>query len=335
MASVYLAHDPALDRNVALKVLPREFLHDPAFIGRFKIEARAVASLEHPNIIPIYSYDVDQEEGIPWMAMRFIQGGALSDLLKKGRPTLARSVEILRGVADALDYAHAKKVVHRDVKPQNVLLDEAGRVYLADFGVVKMLESPSGLTATGMITGTPQYMAPEQATAKSLDHRADIYALGIVAYQMFTGHVPFSADTPVAILMKHVQEPIPLPPPGLVPEVMMRALLKALAKQPEDRWPTADAFVSALEAGPRSAPTLVNPPTVELTRLEPVEAEAAVPTRVVTPPARLVPHPPRIAPPVRPSLFRALGRFVFRVGLAAAFGVTLAIAGLVWLVRKE
>ncbi len=324
MASVYLAHDPALDRNVALKVLPREFLHDPDFIGRFKIEARAVASLEHPNIIPIYAYDVDQEEGIPWMAMRYVQGGALSDLLKKERPPRSRSIEILRGVADALDYAHAKKVVHRDVKPQNVLLDEAGRVYLADFGVVKMLESPSGLTATGMITGTPQYMAPEQATAKAVDNRADIYSLGIVAYQMFTGRVPFSADTPVAIMMMHVQEPVPLPAPELVPDPLASALLKALAKQPEDRWYTAGAFVAALEAGLRSpstpSHTFVNPPTVELPSGD---------QRALTDPTRVVPAP------VRSSRIRGCVVLLLRFGLAVVLGVVAAVAGLLWLGRDD
>ena len=136
-------------------------------------------------------------------------------------------------MADALDYAHThpKRIVHRDVKPPNVLLDEAGRIYLADFGIAKMLEAQGGLTATGMITGTPQYMAPEQATGLHVDHRADIYALGIMAYEMFTGHVPFAADTPVAILMKHVQEPLPLPPHGTVPDALMRAVLPRHRKE--------------------------------------------------------------------------------------------------------
>ncbi|HEX9190100.1 MAG TPA: serine/threonine-protein kinase, partial [Vicinamibacteria bacterium] len=216
MATVYRAYEPALDRYVALKVLPREFLHDPGFKDRFHREAKALAKLEHPNIVPIYNYDIDEKEGIPWMAMRLVPGGSLSQRLKEGRLPHARSVEILRGVADALDHAHGKGVVHRDVKPQNVLLDEGGRVYLADFGIAKMLEASGGLTATGMITGTPNYMAPEQATAKDVGPPADIYALGIVAYEMFTGRVPFSADTPVAILMKHVQEPLPLPSPDTV-----------------------------------------------------------------------------------------------------------------------
>ena len=248
MASVYKAHEAGLDRYVALKVLPREFLHDPGFVKRFEREAKAIARLEHPNIVPIFAYDIDRTENIPWMAMRLVGGGSLKELLVRGRPTFARSVAILREVAAALDYAHAKGFVHRDVKPPNVLLDEGGRVYLADFGIAKMLEAQGGLTATGMITGTPQYMAPEQATGLRIDHRADIYALGIMAYEMFTGHVPFAADTPVAILMKHVQEPLPLPPHGTVPDALMRAVLRGTAKKPEERWATAGEFVAALEA---------------------------------------------------------------------------------------
>jgi serine/threonine-protein kinase len=291
MASVFKAYEARLDREVALKVLPREFLHDPGFAERFTREAKAVAKLEHPNIVPIYAYDIDREEGIPWMALRLVKGGALSGLLKGLLQPLppARTVEILRGVAEALDYAHGRGYVHRDVKPQNILLDEGGRVYLADFGIAKMLESSAGLTATGMITGTPQYMAPEQATGTKVDRRADIYALGIVAYEMLTGRVPFLADTPVAIMMKHVQEPLPLPPRDRVAEPLLRAVLKCTAKKPEDRWPSAGAFVSALEAAleartvpsaevptvalpPPAAPTLVAPPRLPR-RPAPAETE--------------------------------------------------------------
>jgi serine/threonine protein kinase len=246
MASVYRAYEPGLDRHVALKVLPAEFLHDEGFAERFRREAKVIARLEHPHIIPIHNFGIEEQSRTPWMAMRLVAGGALSGAMKKARMPPERVVALLRGVAEALDYAHGKGVVHRDIKPQNILLDEAGRVYLADFGIAKMLEGSPGLTQTGMITGTPQYMAPEQAMATAVDHRADIYALGIVAYEMLTGRVPFAADTPVAVLMKQVQDPIPIPSPGEVPEPLVRVLLKALAKRPDERWPTASAFVKEL-----------------------------------------------------------------------------------------
>ncbi len=339
MASVYVAHDPALERNVALKVLPREFLHDPDFAERFRREAKVIASLEHPNIIPIYAFDIEQEEGIPWMAMRLIAGGALSALLKERPLPVERAVHILRGVADALDYAHAKGIVHRDVKPQNILLDESQRVYLADFGIAKILESSGGLTATGAITGTPHYMAPEQATATKVDHRADVYALGIVAYEMFTGRVPFSADTPVAILMKHIQEPIPLPSPARVPDPLVRALLKATAKRPEDRWPSAGAFASALEAALRSASATAGAATVDLTPVSvPAVTESPIapppassPTRVVPPPVPAAPSSARAAPPRKP------GRGGLLSGLAMGFllAVIAGVAAVAWRTRGQ
>jgi tRNA A-37 threonylcarbamoyl transferase component Bud32 len=247
MASVYRAYEAALDRDVALKVLPSEFLHDETFAERFQREAKTIARLEHPKIVPIFAYGIDQ--GVPWMAMRLVSGGTLANLLRSDRLDGGRVVAILRGVAQALDYAHAKGVVHRDVKPQNVLLDEAERVYLADFGIARMVEGTNALTATGMISGTPHYMAPEQATGQHVDRRADVYALGIVAYEMLIGKVPFSADTPVAVLLKHVSEPMPLPQTTGFPEGLARALLKCTAKKPEDRWPSAEAFVDALERG--------------------------------------------------------------------------------------
>jgi hypothetical protein len=356
MASVYRAYEAKLDRYVALKVLPREFLHDPNFAQRFRDEARLVARLEHPNIIPIYAYDIDEALGIPWMAMRLVPSGSLSELIKRERLPLARSVAILRGVAEALDYAHAKGVVHRDVKPQNVLLDEAGRVYLADFGIGKMLESSGGLTGTGMIVGTPQYMAPEQAATSKVGRSADIYALGIVAYELFTGRVPFAADTPLAVMMKHVQEPLPLPPPELVPEPLLRALLKATSKKPEDRWPGASAFVAALAAGlgePRvpqetSATVTQGALAVALPTLVPIEtavppvtaraaevtarAGATAPAGTAPP---LPPRPPAMRPPAREGApaprASAGGTGAWLAGLAAFAVVCLLGLGAVWL----
>jgi tRNA A-37 threonylcarbamoyl transferase component Bud32 len=246
MASVFKAYEASLDRYVALKVLPPEFLHDPTFAERFRREAQTIAKLEHPQIIPIFAYDIDAETGTPWMAMRLISGGSLSQRIKRGRLAPSECARILKDVADALDYAHGAGVIHRDVKPQNVLLDDSGRVYLADFGIAKMIEASAHMTQTGMITGTPQYMAPEQALGKSIDKSIDIYALGIVAYELFTGRVPFSADTPVAVLMKQASEPMPLPPVSEVQEEVTRAILRATAKDPSARWPTASAFARAV-----------------------------------------------------------------------------------------
>jgi serine/threonine-protein kinase len=221
------------------------------------------------------------------------------------------------------------------VKPQNVLRDEGGRVYLADFGIAKILESSGGLTATGMITGTPQYMAPEQAMARKVGPPADVYALGIVAYEMLTGHVPFSADTPVAILMKHVQEPLPLPPPEQVPGPILGAILKCTAKTPEDRWPSAGAFVRALEAGldARTVPALADVPTIAapapaaptvISRHTVVPAPTTAPPRAVTRPARASTAPTH-ATSARAGRGGAMARVAIRGAVVFALAAVLTL----------
>ena len=349
MASVYKAYEPALDRCIALKVLPPEFLHDETFAARFRREAKVVARLEHPNIVPVYAFDI--ERGVPWMAMRLVPGGALSSIVKRGRLEPGRAVAILKGSAEALTYAQAKGVVHRDVKPQNILLDENERVYLADFGISRMIEGSNKLTATGMISGTPQYMAPEQATGTTVDGRADIYALGIVAYELLTGRVPFSADTPVAVLMKHVQDPIPLPSPAEVKEPLVRAVLKALAKKPEDRWPTAAAFVSALEAALHEDPAAKALPTLAATVGVAVATEPATtavstrtrpaatgPTGPVTEPTRAATGPTRPARAPEPPTVTAPRSHTAALAAAIGFGgvaaLVLAGVGALWLLRR-
>jgi serine/threonine-protein kinase len=338
MAPVYKAYEPKLDRHIALKVLPQEFLHDPTFAKRFLREAKAVGSLEHPNIVPIYAFDI--ENGVPWMALRLVPGGALSGIVKRGRLDPARAVRILKGTAEALTYAHSKGFVHCDVKPQNILLDENERVYLADFGITKMLEGANKLTQTGMISGTPQYMAPEQATATKVDGRADTYALGIVAYELLTGHVPFSADTPVAVLVKHMQEPIPLPPPTEVSEPVVRVLVKALAKKPEDRWPSAVAFVAALESALGDAPTATVLPTLELTSnldelslAEPTLAARAPPRPATRPTVPAPTRPPRMAGPstvaTAPSVARSTTPLLAGA-IASGGALALVLAAVVW-----
>ena len=248
MAAVYEAFEAApLERTVALKVLPPEFLHDDTFAKRFMQEARVVASLEHPNIVPIYASGIDN--GIPWISMRMLTGGSLATLLDgQGRLGIERTTALLRDIGNALDYAHARGVIHRDLKPSNILMDDAGRAYICDFGLARLIQGRERWTRTGNVTGTPQYMAPEQALGGVLDHRCDIYGFGVLAYEMLCGTTPFHGDTPVATLMQHANAPLPVPPSEFVPEPLFRSLKKALAKKPEDRWSTAAEFVGAVQA---------------------------------------------------------------------------------------
>lgn len=286
MASVFKAYEPGLDRYVALKVLPAQSVQDEASAERFRREAKVIARLEHPNITPIHNFGIDDASQIPWMAMRLISGGTLSSRLTM-RLTPQRAVAILRGVGDALDYAHGKGVMHRDVKPANILLDEAGRVYLADFGIARLVEGATALTAAGLISGTPAYMAPEQATGLALDHRVDIYALGVVAYEVLAGKVPFAADNPIDVLMKHVQSPVPVI--AELPVAVMEVLQKALAKKPQDRWESAGALVTALESAIAQMPVVGASPT------EP--GMAAIPMTA----AGMGTAPPATRPPAAPT----------------------------------
>jgi len=245
MATVYQAYDSSLERDVALKVLPPEYLHEESFARRFRQEARVIARLEHPNIVPIYASGIDQ--GIPWMSMRLLAGGSLGAAIGRGGSSLDQSVRVLRSVADALDYAHARGIIHRDIKPTNILLDHADHVCVADFGLAYMMDLGLPLTRSGSVAGTPQYMAPEQGLGKGIDHRCDIYSLGVVAFEMLTGSAPFTADSPVAVLLKHVNEPLPAVPPDVAPPGVIRAVQKALEKDPEHRWSSAGEFVLELE----------------------------------------------------------------------------------------
>jgi len=238
MASVYKAYQPSLDRYVALKVLPAHLTDEPGFAERFRREARAVAKLEHPHILAVHDYG--QEGDLTYIAMRYVEGGTLKDLL--GKPlALPLVVDLIGQIAEALDYAHEHGVIHRDVKPSNVLLDRGNWTLLTDFGVARMVDATQQLTGTGVGVGTPAYMSPEQGQGKQVDRRSDVYSLGVVLYEMLTGKVPFEAETPLAVVWKHVNEPLPLPRSinPQVPEAAERVVLKALAKTPSDRYASA------------------------------------------------------------------------------------------------
>ena len=247
MATVYKAYQASVDRYVAIKVLPSQLAESKEFAARFQQEARIIAKLEHPHILPVFDYG--ESQGITYFVMRYLEAGTLKDKMEAGRPLpLIEIDKIFTQLADALSYAHGRGIVHRDLKPANALIDSQGNVFLTDFGIAKLLESASPrLTQTDAIMGTPAYISPEQAQGQPVDQRSDIYSLGIILYEMVTGSVPFVAETPLAVLFKHISDPLPLP--SLVkpdiPASIEQVILKSLAKDPKDRFATAAEFVAA------------------------------------------------------------------------------------------
>jgi serine/threonine protein kinase len=248
MATVFHAYDPRFKRDVAIKVLPREFLHDPSFRARFGREAEIIASLEHPAIVPVH--DFGEEDGQPYLVMRLMTGGSLSDRMARGPLSLTETARILTQLAPALDRAHARGVIHRDLKPGNILFDDEGNAYIADFGIARLVQATVSFTGNAVI-GTPAYMSPEQGRGdKDIDGRSDIYALGAMVYHMLTGIMPYEADTPMGIVVKHITEPVPKireARPDLPPQCDT-LIQTAMAKAREGRYPTATALSAALHA---------------------------------------------------------------------------------------
>ncbi len=246
MATVYKAYQPSMDRNVAVKVLPSQLAQSPEFTQRFQQEARIIARLEHAHILPVFDYG--ESEGIAYFVMRYLDAGTLKDKMEAGSPLPLSEIDrLFSQLADALSYAHSQGVIHRDLKPANALIDSRGNLFLTDFGIAKILESASPrLTQTDAIMGTPAYISPEQAQAQKVDQRSDIYSLGIILYEMVIGQVPYTADTPLAVILKHVTHPLPLPSSVKtdIPEAIEQVLLKALAKNPDDRFATVAEFAS-------------------------------------------------------------------------------------------
>jgi len=247
MATVYKAYQPGLDRDVALKILPPLHAKQPGFSERFRREARAIANLHHPNILPVY--DSGQDSDYSYLVMRYIDGAhTLTDVMR-GSLTMEQVSNLIGQIASALSYAHRQGVIHRDVKPSNVLMD-GDWVLLTDFGLAKMTEASVKLTGTGVGMGTPAYMSPEQGQGKQVDHRTDIYALGVILYEMLTGQIPHDADTPFGIIVKRMSEPLPLPSAlnPTVTEPVERVILRALASDPADRFDDAEEMATTLRS---------------------------------------------------------------------------------------
>jgi ligand-binding sensor domain-containing protein/tRNA A-37 threonylcarbamoyl transferase component Bud32 len=288
MATIYKAYQPAMDRYVAVKILPSHFTQDASFTARFTQEARTLARLEHPHILPVHDYG--EQEGIAYLVMRYINAGTLKDLIaQRGALSLKEAARIFDQVGRALGYAHSQGVIHRDIKPGNILIDERGDAFLTDFGIAKLVEGTAQFTATGAVVGTPAYMSPEQGMGMPADKRSDIYALGVMLYEMVTGRVPFEAETPLAVLLKHVNAP--LPPPRQIkpdlPEAVERVILNALAKSPDDRFQSAEQVAEAFQkavaglplniAAPHEAPTTA----VKLAKAQPDPTVAMPPRRAI------------------------------------------------------
>jgi serine/threonine protein kinase len=257
MAAVYKAFQPGVDRFVALKVLPQHYARDPQFVERFEREAKVLAKLQHPHILPVH--DFGEADGYTYIVMPFVESGDLATLMTQQQFSLAEIGRMIGQIGDALDYAHTQGIVHRDVKPSNILVDQRGNCLLTDFGLARIVSGYANkLTGSGFMVGTPEYMSPEQGLSEAVDGRSDIYALGVVLYELVTGRVPFSAETPVAVILKHVNDPLPLPREidPTVPEVVERVILKAMAKNPEDRYATPGDMVNALQAAIQAAPSV-------------------------------------------------------------------------------
>jgi eukaryotic-like serine/threonine-protein kinase len=283
MANVYLAEDQELGRRVAIKILNERHANDDQFVARFRQEAKNAAALSHPNIVSIY--DRGEAEGTYYIAMEFLDGRSLKELIVgRGPAPVAVAVEYARQILSALRFAHRHGIVHRDIKPHNVLVDNEGRVKVTDFGIARA--GASQMTEAGSIVGTAQYLSPEQARGANVDQRSDLYSLGVVLYELLTGESPFEGDTPVEIAMKHLSQ-VPRPPSALRPELspeLDMVVMRALAKEPDDRYQSAEEMEADLERVARGAPVAAatEEGATRVMRI-PAAVSAAAPTTITRP----------------------------------------------------
>jgi len=305
MATIFRAYQPGLDRYVALKVLPPLHAQQPGFSERFRREARAIANLHHPNILPVYEFG--QEDEYSYLVMRYVEEARTLKTVMREGVDLDTAVDLIGQIAGALDHAHQRGVIHRDIKPGNVLMDGKWAL-LTDFGLAKMTEASIQLTGSGVGVGTPAYMSPEQGQGGQVDHRTDIYSLGVILFEMLTGQIPHNAETPFAIVLKRVTEPLPIPRtlnPN-IPEAVERVILKALAREPSERFSSAGEMAEALKkAASAVAPTVTAlempeivpeaEPVSEQRDERPAEPVVEAPTVSAEPVERAVPVPePRV-----------------------------------------
>jgi serine/threonine-protein kinase len=296
MANVYLAEDEDLGRRVAIKILNDRYANDEAFTERFRREAKSAAALSHPNIVSIY--DRGTADGRPYIAMEVIEGRSLKELIMNSGPLpIGEAIEYAKQILSALRFAHRHGIIHRDIKPHNILLGHENRLKVTDFGIARY--GPSQMTEVGSIMGTAQYLSPEQARGAPVTASSDLYSAGIVLYEMLTGKTPFTGETPIEIAMKHLNEP-PRPPSELRPEIspeLDQIVLRSLAKDPHERYETAEEFSADLdrvEAGLPVSPETTAAATAVLTGLPATEA-----TQVLAPDAHTRVLPPTAPPPGR------------------------------------
>lgn len=294
MATVFKAYHPALDRFVAIKVPVADFQANPDVLARFKREVRIIAKLDHPNIIPIY--DVSEFEGTPFLVMRFVEGRTLREFLSQYKKTVSLSTvtAIMRAVTSALTFAHQKQVLHRDVKPSNIMLGNDGNVYLMDFGLARIVAEADLTISKDVVIGTPYYISPEQAKGEPLDERTDIYALGVVLYELLAGRVPFTGERPSIVVYHHISTPPPLPSafnPNISP-ALEQVVLRALAKDKNQRFASAAELMLAFQEVTQTEAQLT-PQTLTMPVAKPAAAPAtpAAEAQPSAPPARQLRSP--------------------------------------------
>jgi serine/threonine-protein kinase len=347
MATVYRAYQTTMKRYVAVKVMAPDLASDPGFVGRFMREVELIAALEHPHILPVIDYG--EAEGNHYLVMRYIEGGSLDDLMKRQTLSLEEAARLVGQMASALDYAHKRGVIHRDFKPNNVLLDGDRNCYLTDFGIARLTTAENRMTMTGTIMGTPAYMSPEQGTGGTVDARSDLYSLGVVLYEMVVGRLPFTADTPASMIFQHAFQPPP-PPTQFKPEIIpsvVAVITRSLAKSPGDRYQSGLEMTRAFETAigkfsgagtpPKGFPrpdlegqtfvgSGVTPPPGTLPSMQPDRTFVATPPPGTYAPAtRSTPPPPAAPPPTMPPAAETKPRSP--VPIIAAALVVAAILG--------